>query len=490
MNFVKIKSLLLKERVVIGLMIFIGLTFLLTWHGHFAGYEKETWQSAENWLHGQYEARRGGLVAVLLYVPFVVVARVLPFLHSERFFSLVPVVYSTIQVAILFYVARKCGASEKVAAGWTVLVTLVSGMWAYSSAGMEYQAGLFLAVVLLALLKWSEQPRAAWWPSVAMTALLATKSYMVLIGLPYVVCLYLGWKKINQSRQFWSFKFLLSAGLVPVLGLILSIGLNWYLFGRLSGSYSLSNEFQIAQWWEGFYGLFFSPGKNVFLYAPLLIATLWLWPRWSRLHLQATVFIFGSLIMIALVNLPFTYWTDETWGPRKFVPILPLLHLPLLLVFSEWTQKKLMVKAAIVIITFVALWVNFLGAAYDYGRLLSVAHAAKLDSLATMRYLPEWSHPFVFNDLLRSYVGRHRDRPIIKEYRESTWFRWVRPGGYDIILREVRLDLSQFDQPSIIWLQPGWRYRVTGGVLLGVWVISGMALYFLIKKPYGPKEKS
>lgn len=490
MNFVNIKSLFIKERVAIGLTIFVGLTFLLTWHGHFAGYEKETWQSAENWLNGQYEVRRGGLVAVLLYVPFVVLARLLPMLNSERFFSLVPVAYSTIQTVVLFYVAKKCVASEKTAAVWAIIVTMVSGMWVYAYAGMEYQAGLFLAALLLALLKWSERPQAAWWPSIAMAALLATKSYMVLIGLPYIVCLYLGWKKIQQSRQFWSFRFLLSAGLVPTLVLLLTISLNWYVFGRLSGSYNFGNEFQITQWWEGFYGLFFSPGKNVFLYAPLLITTLWLWPRWSRLYPQATVFIFGSLIMLALVNLPFTYWTDETWGPRKFVPILPLLHLPLLLVFSEWSHQKIMIKTAIVIITLASLWINFLGAAYDYGRLLTVTHAANLDSLSTMRYLPEWSHPFVFNELLYSYAQRHSGKSVIKEYRESTWFRWVRPGGYDIILRKVHLNLSQFDQPSIIWLQPGWRYRVTGKALLGAWTISGAALYFLIKNPYGPKEKS
>ena len=483
MFFSKILQKAREEKFLISLGIFIGLTFLLTWHGFFTGYEKETWEAAESWVNGHYQVKRAGPVAIILYLPFVLLARIIPVLHTERFFSLVPVFYSVAQTLALFSLVKKIGASEKIAAVWTILVALTSGVWVYANAGMEYQAGLFLALLLVLLLRWKTGAGLAWWPSLGMAALIGTKAYMLTLGLPYLLFLGITLYKRGEKRKFWSFKFLLSAGLLPTIIIILNLVLNWYLHGRLSGSYRFGGEFQIWQWWEGFYGIFFSAGKNIFLYAPLLILTLWLWPRFYRREPAPAVFIFVSLGILAVVNLPFSYWTDETWGLRKFIPILPLLLLPVTLIMGEWKEKTRVLKIIFTIITVFALNVNFLGATYTYGRQLHILRAAEIDSLATMRYLPQWSHPVLFGELFTSYL--HQTWTGIgqeKIYQEYSWLRWVQPSGYDILLRNSWLNLGVYNQPSIIWFQPRSLNNTLGLGVLGAWLSSVFLLYFLFKK--------
>ncbi|MBP7992299.1 MAG: hypothetical protein KAZ30_01430 [Candidatus Magasanikbacteria bacterium] len=479
----KIRVYCQENRAVLALSFFIGLTFFLTWHGFFTGYEKETWQAAESWVNGDFMVRRGGPVAIALYLPFVVLARLIPILHTERFFSLVPVLYSSLQVAILFFIAKRISGSEKISLIFASVVALTSGVWVYANAGMEYQAGLFISLLLLLLLQWREKINFAWVPSLGMTALIGTKAYMASLGLPYVLFLALVLYQRGQTKKFWSVRFLLSAGLIPGLFIIGSLLINWWLFGRLSGSYRLGGEFQVWQWWEGFYAIFFSANKNIFLYAPLLIPTLWLWPRFYRRESALTVFIFASLGLLAVINLPFSYWTDETWGVRKFIPLIPLLHLPLLIFLAEWKNKTNVLKIVFTLLVSLALVINFLGASYTYARQLTLARAGNVDSLITLRYIPDWSHPRIFGELFASYMRRiFTGVNTEKHYAEPSWFRWVQAPGYDIILREARLDLKNFDQPSIIWLEPRHWYQKVGGILVIGWLVSFWHLYLLIKK--------
>ncbi len=449
----KIWPIIKAQKNILGIGLLALIIFLLTWHGFFTGYEKETWESAEAWMSGSYTVRRGGPVAVLMYLPFVFLARIIPALHTERFFTLVPVIYSAVQVMVLYVIAKKIGVAEKTAGIWALLTTLACGVWVYANAGMEYQAGLWISVLVLTFLNWQEKKGLAWLPSLAMAGVLGTKAYMVALGLPYLIFFAVTFYNRGERRKFWSIKFLISAGLIPGLFLALNLLINWYLYGRLSGSYRAGGEFQIWEWWEGFYGIFFSASKNIFLYAPLLIPTFWLWPKFYQEQKSLAWFVIASTILLGVINLPFSYWTDETWGVRKFIPILPLLHLPLLFLVRDWTQKNRFKKVVIIGLLTMALYINFLGAAYTYSRQLFLARQAGIDSLTTMRYLPQWSHPVLFHQLFSSYLSQLvSGQDKVKTYHESTWMRWLEPGNYDIIVRNVRLPLGEYDEPSIFWI--------------------------------------
>jgi hypothetical protein len=82
--------------------------------------------------------------------------------------------------------------------------------------------------------------------------------------------------------------------------------------------------------WEGILGLLFSPGKSVFLYAPPLLLSSVLWPRFRRSYPALGLFL--ALAWGAALAFYGTWWAWHggwTWGPRLLVPLIPLSCLPL-----------------------------------------------------------------------------------------------------------------------------------------------------------------
>ena len=84
---------------------------------------------------------------------------------------------------------------------------------------------------------------------------------------------------------------------------------------------------------EGLFGLLFSPGKSIFLYAPVvLLAPVGLWLMYRRFGLSGratTLFIVGQALVGIGFNALWWAWTGNfAWGPRLIMPILPLLVLP------------------------------------------------------------------------------------------------------------------------------------------------------------------
>jgi hypothetical protein len=98
---------------------------------------------------------------------------------------------------------------------------------------------------------------------------------------------------------------------------------------------------------EGLGGILFSPGKSIFLYAPmLLLAPLGLWLMYRR---RATgdgrpangrltaILLTAEIAAGILFNSLWWAWTGNfAWGPRLIMPILPLLIWPLAALSSEY----------------------------------------------------------------------------------------------------------------------------------------------------------
>jgi hypothetical protein len=81
--------------------------------------------------------------------------------------------------------------------------------------------------------------------------------------------------------------------------------------------------------WNGLYGLLFSPGKGLFLYAPAMLPALFLWPRFYRRQRILAV----TLLSAALFRLVFIA-TRSDWsggfclGPRHMLMLMPFLLIP------------------------------------------------------------------------------------------------------------------------------------------------------------------
>lgn len=83
--------------------------------------------------------------------------------------------------------------------------------------------------------------------------------------------------------------------------------------------------------WTGIGGLLLSPGKGVWLYAPPLLLSAALWPRFRRAYPALGEFL--ALAWAVALLFYGTWWAWDGgwgWGPRLLVPLLPLSCLPLL----------------------------------------------------------------------------------------------------------------------------------------------------------------
>jgi hypothetical protein len=82
--------------------------------------------------------------------------------------------------------------------------------------------------------------------------------------------------------------------------------------------------------WKGVFGLLFSPGKGILFYAPPLVLSVILWPRFRRSDPALANFLALAWGVALIVYGTWWAWYGGwCWGPRFLVPLIPLSCLPL-----------------------------------------------------------------------------------------------------------------------------------------------------------------
>lgn len=457
---------------------FSSLLYLLTLHGSFNGYEGETAQAAINLLHGKYEIKRAGLGAVLMYLPFILLEKILPLVKL----TMVPAFYSALTISLIYSISQKITSRIDLALLVSCLIATGSMVWPYSAFGMEYQAMFLITLLLYSLVVWQQKSINPIIIGLILAWLSISKSYGCLLFLPVAAFIYITLKKSGQLALLKQIKFILPLILPTTILFSLNLLINYLYYNNLSGVYSLSHEFQIQTWWEGFYGFFFSVGKNIFAYNPLLILAILSWPKFYQKHKALAVYIIFTLLSLLLLNAPFAYWTDETWGPRKLMPIIPLLHLSLL-IFFEVRNKKMSLKIMTACLIIAAIYTQIIGVSFKVGRNLAVIRELNKDSLSTMRYIPQLSHQVINHQLLASYLHRQlTGQSKTFSYAEMSWFRWT-VGQNDRQLSQGKVNLKKYDQIDIYWLnQPDLLKKIIFTCLFLSFAINSWWLLNVHKK--------
>ncbi|HEX9923331.1 MAG TPA: hypothetical protein VGD99_11780, partial [Anaerolineae bacterium] len=128
---------------------------------------------------------------------------------------------------------------------------------------------------------------------------------------------------------------LLAAG--PTLGLYLlptlfiALGLatfNLVRYGSLAET-GYTQEILFLEPWVGGYGLLFSPGQGLFIYAPLMLLLFFgLRPAWRRLS-RTTFWLITAICLFywLFYGSWFAWGGTWGWGPRFFLPMLPIMML-------------------------------------------------------------------------------------------------------------------------------------------------------------------
>lgn len=127
------------------------------------------------------------------------------------------------------------------------------------------------------------------------------------------------WRAVAARLGLWS------AGLVP--GVALVIGYNLARFGTpLASGYGDEASAFTTPLLTGLTGLLLSPGKSLFLYAPVALLALAGAPiLWRRGRLETALLV--SLVIVHVVLYAHWHAWDGggVWGPRLLLPIVPLL---------------------------------------------------------------------------------------------------------------------------------------------------------------------
>lgn len=103
----------------------------------------------------------------------------------------------------------------------------------------------------------------------------------------------------------------------------------------------------------GITGLLFSPGKSLFIYAPLLILSVILWKKFYQEHQKEGIYVLALSVMWLLLHARLRSWYGAAgWGPRHFITILPIMFLPFA-VNIEYIWNKIQFRiSAIILATF------------------------------------------------------------------------------------------------------------------------------------------
>jgi hypothetical protein len=143
------------------------------------------------------------------------------------------------------------------------------------------------------------------------------------------------------GKKRWRATF---TSLVPIVVAMLAIAIyNWMRFGNpLQTGYS-DESFNVAPW-VGAFGMLFSPGRSLFIYAPIMLAAI---PGAFMIRpLGLRVWIFGASFATLFLNGAWwSWWGAWSWGPRFLVPMMPLLILGLVNLLDGARWKNIFVGA-------------------------------------------------------------------------------------------------------------------------------------------------
>ncbi|MDF5725437.1 MAG: hypothetical protein PUP91_34295, partial [Rhizonema sp. PD37] len=94
----------------------------------------------------------------------------------------------------------------------------------------------------------------------------------------------------------------------------------------------------------GITGLLLSPGKSLFVYAPLLILSVLFFRKFYKQYPKEAIYVAALTVLWFLLHSRLRSWYGAWgWGPRHFIIILPILFLPFA-VYLTYILKKTALK--------------------------------------------------------------------------------------------------------------------------------------------------
>ncbi|MGC4115778.1 MAG: hypothetical protein QM765_14490 [Myxococcales bacterium] len=260
-------------------------------------------------------------------------------------------------VPMFYAAARMLEASPRVAAVSTALFGITNPIWPYSKRFFSepLTAALAFGAFLGALGHVRSGRKLPLFLGLACLAVLPLNNMI----LPVAMGLAMG-AMFLTARKKWAIAGL---GGATLAGAALVAGSFLVRFGRLTNT-GYNNE---AFWFkvhEGLYGLLLSPGRSVFLFAPLMIlSALGLRSQWRRFKPAGIGIVTAFFAAVMLVANWWCWWGGVCWGPRLVLPVLPIASLGAVALLAEPRGWK---KGLAVFVALLGLYVQVIGFSFKH----------------------------------------------------------------------------------------------------------------------------
>lgn len=275
-------------------------------------------------------------------------------------------------IGVIFLLSRELGAPRPAATLLCTAAGFGTMIWPYARTSLfsELLTALLLTAAILLAFRCARLGRA--WMSltsgvVGASAVMARPSALPLLVPIFLYVAWMGWRHTGIRRAL-----VLASTFIAGAAIALSAtaGLNRWRYGSATDSGYGPVPFDHGVL-DGLTGLLLTPGKSLFLYAPLtLIGVVALVVVMRRRPAEAIVL--ASVIVInTLIFARFVNWHgDQSWGPRYLLITLPLLVVAIAPLMTRPTWR-----AAVLVAGCLGVMPAFLGSAIYFNQYYLVAAA-------------------------------------------------------------------------------------------------------------------
>lgn len=254
----------------------------------------------------------------------------------------------------IFILGLIMGAGSKQSLIFSALVGIATPLWHYAGEYFsEPLAGLCILWSIILILS-GKQSNNKWLYAAAGVLFgisFLTKATHIILLVPYVIVLISGQSefrnKILKAIYFGISSFITGA-LYPLY--------NFIRFGNpLDTGYGEHVSYWTTPFLKGAYGLLFSNGRGLFIYAPLIILAIAGMTRAFKKNRDVTLFGISSTLLFVAFYAKWYMWEGGwCWGPRYLIPLLPVILMPAIHLFGKENISPLMriVKLLIIPVSF------------------------------------------------------------------------------------------------------------------------------------------
>ena len=405
-----------KRILALSLFLLCFLVYSSTLSYRFYGYEHTILDSFRDLVYCRSLSgfTPAGLLDIVSYLPMELVNLVFVSSHNmiaRDFVALQTLPLMSALVCLVFYaLCLELYGSVKTAVGTTLLFAFFTMLWPYSKMGMEIQHTLWPLVTVWMLARWHKRRRmrdlvlagicAGFILHTKVYGFVTTGAFMISIAMVSLT------DKKNRSERFSQ----LGHFLVPVAVLFLLFLVQnrlrhggWFLGTR----YNVEYEARRVPIWQPLAGFLFSSGKSIFIYNPLLVLSLFYIPKFFHRNPELKLPFILTFGLGLLFHSLLWIWTDESWGPRKLLYLVPFGMLPLGILLEEFGTFSLWKRALILVTAILAFFVQILGVSFSYETHPVLLREKNLSTLENIRYNPLLSHTAMNHALLRSTLDRY-----------------------------------------------------------------------------------